>query len=253
MKSSILICLVFMTVVSVTAQELKENDIDSKTDDVRCIEKNYRHKTARELQQMNPEELIDEDARHWNYHVGLMDKYGMFVLDSYKERVGTKILPVLTKLAGDFASRPRSVCQEVRFFTAFGIAADVDDQIVRIRASDDGKAAILAAAQAVQRMKDFGLADHDAHPYNRYPFGLYLLDFVRQANDHDKLLRELLSDEFKVQLSDKEFFEFVEHLTLRYPTYPSWTPRVNSSRDLQKNKKRYYDAYQEFKNKTGAK
>lgn len=247
MKASILFYILFTSIVSVNAQELGPKNINTSTDDVRCVETGYRHKSLRKLQQMSPEELIDENARHWNYHVGRMDKYGMFTLNSYNEKIGVKIIPVLTKLAGDFASRPFSKCREEMFFTAFGIAADVDDQIVRIRTRDDGKAAILAAEQAVQRMKDSGLADHNTNPYNRYPFGMYLLDLVRGANDHDESMRELLTSEFSVQLSDQDFLRFVEYLTSTYPTYPSWTPRVNISRDLRKNKKKYYDAYQEFK------
>lgn len=245
-RFSVLFCLLFLPLVPVGAQELGPNDIDPKTEDTRCVEKNYRHKTARELERMTPEQLIDESKRHWNYHVGLMDKYGMFTLHSYTEKIGIAIIPVLTKLAGNFASRPLSRCQEQRFFTAFAIAADVDDQIVRLRTRKDGQAAISAAAEAVQRMKDAGLADHNAHPYNKYPFGMYLLDLVRGINEYDKLMRELLEEEFGLQLSDEEFVNFVKFLTSTYPTYPSWTARVNMSRDLRKNKKRYHDAYLQF-------
>ncbi|MEO7673136.1 MAG: hypothetical protein ABIU09_03540 [Pyrinomonadaceae bacterium] len=193
---------------------------------------------------MAPEHLIDESERHWNYHVRLMDKYGMFTLSSYRDRIGIAIVPVLTKLAGNFASRPQSTCQQQRFFTAFAIAADVDDQKVRLSTRKDGQAAISAAADAIRRMEDAGLADH---PYSKYPFGMYLLDLVRGINDHDGLMRELLKAEFGVQMSDGEFVNFVKFLTSTYPTYPSWTPRVNMGRDLRPNKKKYYDAYLQFK------
>ena len=200
---------------------------------------------------MTAEQLIDESERHWNYHVGLMDKYGMFTLDSYTEKIGIEIIPVLIKLAGNFASRPLSRCQQERFFTAFAIAADVDDQKVRLRTAKDGQSAISAAADAIQKMKDAGLADHKAYPLNKYAFGLHLLDSVRGVNDHDGLIRKLLNEEFGVQLSDEEFTNFVQFLTSTYATYPSWTPRVRMSRDLRPNKKRYYDAYQQFRKTVG--
>jgi hypothetical protein len=244
---SVLFCLLFLTLVPVGAQELGPSDIDPKTEDTRCVEKNYRHKTARELARMTAEQLIDESERHWNYHVARMDKYGMFTLHSYTEKIGTEIIPVLSKLADNFASRPLSRCQQERFFTAFAIAADVDDQKVRLRTAKDGESAISAAADAIQKMKDAGLADHDAHPLNKYAFGLHLLDSVRGVNSHDGLIRKLLNAEFGVQLSDGEFVNFVQFLTSTYATYPSWTPRVKMSRDLRLNKKRYYDAYQQFK------
>ena len=245
-RFSVLFWLLILPLVSVGAQVLGPSDIDPNTEDTRCVEKNYRHKTARELNRMTPEELIDEDTRHWNYHVSLMDKYGMFTLNSYQEgkRIGVAIIPILTKLAMEFGSRPRSKCQEARFFTAFAIAADVDDQIVRLRTRKDGQAAISATADAIQRMEDTGLAA--VHP-NKYPFGLYVLDLVRGINDHDGLMRELLKVEFGLQLSDEEFANFVKFLTSTYPTYPSWTPRVNMSRDLRPNKKKYHDAYLQFK------
>ena len=250
-RSSLLFCLLFLTLAPVGAQELGPNDIDPKTEDTRCVEKNYRHKTARELARMTAEQLIDESERHWNYHVGLMDKYGMFTLDSYTERIGIEIIPVLIKLAGNFASRPLSRCQQERFFTAFAIAADVDDQKVRLRTAKDGQSAISAAADAIQKMKDAGLADHNAYPLNKYAFGLHLLDSVRGVNDHDGLIRKLLNEEFGVQLSDEEFTNFVQFLTSTDATYPSWTPRVKMSRDLRPNKKRYYDAYQQFRKTVG--
>lgn len=249
---SVLFCLLFLPLVSVRAQVLGPNDIDPNTEDTRCVEKNYRHKTADELKRMTPEHLIDESERHWNYHVRLMDKYGMFTLHSYTNRIGIAIIPVLTKLAGNFASRPRSKCQEQRFFTAFAIAAGVDDQIVRLSTTKDGQSTISAAADAIQRMKDAGLADHNAHPYNKYPFGMYLLDLVRGINEHDKLMRELLEEEFGLQLSDEVFVNFVKFLTSTYPTYPSWTPRINMSRDLRPNKKKYHDAYLQFKKTTSS-
>jgi hypothetical protein len=247
MRFFVLFCLSFLPLVSVDAQELGPRDIDPKTEDIRCVEKNYRHKTVRELEQMSPEELIDESERHWNYHVGLMDKYGMFTLHSYTEKIGIEIIPVLTKLAGNFASRPQSKCQENRFFTAFAIAADVDNQIVRLRTIKEGQAAISKAAQAIQQMKNAGLADHVAKPYNKHPFGLYLLDKVRGINEHDELMREMLASEYGVRLLNNEFVSFVEFLTSIHPTYPSWTPRVNMSRDLRKNKKKYHEAYLRFK------
>lgn len=246
-RFSVPFCLLFLTLVPVGAQELGPNDIDPKTEDTRCIEKNYRHKTARELARMTAEQLIDESVRHWNYHVALMDKYGMFTLDSYTEKIGTEIIPLLSKLAGNFASRPLSRCQQERFFTAFAIAVDVDDQKIRLRTAKGGESAISAAADAIQKMKDAGLADHNAHPLNKYAFGLHLLDSVRGVNEHDKLIRKLLNAEFGLQLSDEEFVNFVQFLTSTYATYPSWTPRVKMSRDLRPSKKRYYDAYQQFK------
>jgi len=236
-----------MPLAHVGAQQLGPGDVDPNTEDTRCVEKNYRHKTGRELSRMTPEQLIDEKEKEWNYHVALMDRYGMFTLSSYTGKIGVEILPVLIKLAGNFASRPRSRCQQERFFTAFAIAADVDDQVVRLRTRKDGLDAIEAAANAIEQMRLAGLADHNAHPYNKYPFGLLLLDQVRGANGHDDLMRELLEKEFGLRLSDEEFASFVNFLTTTNPTYPSWTPHVDGSRNLRPNKKKYHDAYLRFK------
>ena len=229
------------------AQELGPKDIDLNTEDVRCVEKNYTHKSASELRGMTPEQLIDEKSRHWNYHVSLMDRYGMFTLPEYTGKIGTAIIPVLTKLSNEFKSRPFSKCQESRFFTAFAIASDVDDQVIRLRTVKDGRAAILAAEAAIERMKYSGLANHDTHPYNKYPFGLRLLNQVTGYNQHDELMREILQKQYGIKLTDEEFISFVRFLTSTVATYPGWTPRINNGRDLRANKKKYHDAYLKFK------
>lgn len=233
-----------MILVPLAAQELSPSDVAPNTEDVRCVEKGYRHKTSSELKRMTPEQLIDERTKEWNYHVALMDEYGMFTLGSYMEDVGIKIVPVLTKLAKEFASRPRSMCQHQRFFSALATASDVDNTVVRLRSSQEGIDAISAATTAVLRMKDSGLADQ---PYSKYPFGTYLLEGLLSTNEHDGQIRELFLKEYRLKLSDTEFVSFVKFLVSTYPNYPSWTPRIDSSRNLLPNKKRYYNAYLLFK------
>jgi hypothetical protein len=238
---------------SVYSQELDPDDVDATTDDVRCVEDHYRHKTVAELELMTAQQLIDESERHWNYHVGLMDQYGLFTLHSYTDKIGTAIIPVLKDLATKFRERPRSKCNEQRFFTALAIASDVDDQIVRLGTTKEGVAAILMADGALEQMKNSGLADPPLdpqtkypRPYSKYPFGLLLLSKMRGINDHDVLMRELLSSEFNVKLSDGEFVRLVDFVTSTTPTYPGWTPRINMARDLRKNKEKYYAAYVRF-------
>ncbi len=244
----VIFCLSFLPLVAACAQELRPNEISAGSEDNRCFEKNYRHKTARQLARMTPEQLIDESTKEWNYHVSLMDKYGMFTIHTYTGKIGIAIAPVLTKLAESFGLRPNSRCQQERFFTALAIAADVDNQIVRLRNTMDGKAAISAAVGAIQRMKNAGLANPDTNPYNKYEFGRTLLTTLNGINEHDELIRNLLVSEFQLHLSDQEFLSFVEYLTSTYPIYPSWT-RVgkNGARDLQENKNKYHNAYLEFK------
>ncbi len=238
------IASIFLLQIPADAQAILANGIGPKIADSRCMEKDYRHKTASQLERMSAEELIDESERHWNYHGSLMDDYGMFILDSYKEKIGIKIIPVLAELAANFESQPHSNCQQQRFFTAFAIAADVDDQVVRLRSREDGRTAIAAVVAALRQMAEAGLAKQ---PYSKYPFGLYLLESVLKTNDHDGLMRELLSDEYGVKLTDDEFIDFVMFLTKTYPSYPSWTPRIKSGRDLRGSKKKYHTAFLEYK------
>lgn len=246
-RSIISCCIAFLALTAANAQKLRPDDIDPRTEDVRCVEKNYHHKTAAELSRMTPERLIDESEKEWNYHVALMDTYGMFTLGTYTSKIGTAIIPVLVKLAGEFESRPFSICQQQRFFTALAIASDVDDQVVRLRTRKDGQAAISASADAIRKMKEAGLANNSTNPYNKYAFGEYMLAKLRWINSHDESMRELLKEEFGVEMSNQEFAGFVSFLTSTYPTYPAWTPRVNESRNLKLNKKKYHDAYLRFK------
>jgi len=245
MRTLVILGLLCFSLVPGCAQELGPKDIDPKTEDLRCVEKNYRHKTARELAKMTAEQLIDEKEKDRNYHGSMLDEYGMFTLARYTDKIGIEIVPVLIKISYEFKSRPFSKCQESRFFSAFAIAGDVDDQVVRLRTVKDGRTAILAAEAALERMKLAGLADQNT--YNMYPFGLSLLNWVTGINQHDEMMREVLKSEYKIQLTEDEFINFVKFLTSTYATYPSWTPRINSGRDLQANKKKYHEAYLKFK------
>jgi hypothetical protein len=246
-RISVFLYLLFLPLVSLRAQEIRPADITPNTDDTRCVESKYRHKTAGELRRMTPEQLIDETAKEWNYHVSLMDRYGMFTLASYTDKIGVEIIPVLNKLAKEFASRPLSACQQERFFTAFAIASDVDEQTVRLRSIKEGRDAITAADEAINKMKEADLGNDATHPYNKSHFGEYLLDSLRGTTQFDDDIRELLVSEFHLELSDQQFAAFINFLTSKHPNYPSWTPRIEMARDLRPNKKRYHDAYLEFK------
>jgi hypothetical protein len=237
----------FLLFASVDAQDLGLNDISPNSEDTRCVEENYRHKTVEELERMTPEQLINESTKEWDYHASLMDKYGMFTINSYTDKIGVEIIPVLTKVAKSFASRPLSECQQDRFFTAFATASDVDQQIVRLRSIKEGRVAIAAAAEALERMRDAGLGNDSTHPYNKSHFGEYILDSVRGTTDFDDQIRKLLASQFRIRLSDQQFVKFVNFLTSTYPTYPSLTPSVNMGRDLRPHKKRYYEAYLKYK------
>jgi len=250
MRTFVILGLLYFSLVPVRAQGFGPKDIDPKTEDIRCVEKNYRHKTARELAKMTAEQLIDEKERDRNYHGSMLDKYGMFTLARYTDKIGIEIVPVLIKISNEFKSRPFSKCQESRFFSAFAIAGDVDDQVVRLRTVKDGRTAILAAEAALERMKLAGLADQNT--YSIYPFGLTLLNWVTGFNQHDESMREMLSAEYAIKLTDEEFIKFVKFLISTDPTYPSWTPRINSARDFRANKKKYYDAFLHFKQSGGA-
>jgi hypothetical protein len=173
----------------------------------------------------------------------------MFTIPLYTDpkRIGAAIVPVLAKVTREFASHPRSKCQEVRFFTALAMASDYDEQVVRLRSTEGGRVAISSALTALKAMVDAGLADDEKHPYNKAHFGLYLLESLRGINQEDQAIREVLASDYRVQLSDRDLAEFVDFLTTTYPTYPSWTPRVNMGRDLRPSKKKYYDAYLEFR------
>jgi hypothetical protein len=152
------------------------------------------------------------------------------------------------KLADSYGAKPASKCREDRFFTAFAIAADVDDQIVRLSSIPGGQEVITHAAIAIKKMKDAGLADHTTHPYNWYPFGLNLIGQLTGINGHDEQIRELLNLEFSIKFEDKEFLRFVKYLTAVDPTYPGWSKREKlGSRDFSVSKKKFREAYVKFK------
>lgn len=211
-------------------------------------EKNYKHKSEAEIARMTPEQRIDEEMlEHDNHFLDHADKQSELII-RYRRLDGLKGLPYLIQLMDGY--QPKRV-RDTRFFQALMIADEIDDRVVRLRASPEGREAIKAIERLAVRIKAAGKSDSQVE---------MTLRFVKGANFADEAIRDTLWVLHRIKMSDDELLQFSNYLVKRDPTYPSWSDSDFIKDDSRKNEagnpfqvyimkdpKRFYLAYLDFK------
>ncbi len=218
--------------------------------------KNYKHKSESEIERMTPEERIDEqileDDNHplWNSS----DDKQSEMIAKYRRLDGAKGLAHLAKLIDSFhPKRQRSD----RSHAAMMMASEIDERVVRLRASSDGREVIKAIERLAARMKD---------PDSKFESQAEMtLKLVSGTNMTDEAIQNSLWLQHRIKLSDQEMLRFTNFLIARDPTYPSWSEQrferisdanARTVNDLgvavtqifvMKNPERFYQAYLTFK------
>jgi len=219
-------------------------------------QRNYKHKSESEIAAMTPEQRIDEqileDDNHplWNS----TDDKQSEMITKYRRLDGAKGLSHLAKLINSFhPKRQRSD----RSHAAMMMASEIDDRVVRLRASADGREVIKSIERLAARMKD---------PESKFESQAEMtLRFVIGANMADEAIQDTLWVRHRIKMSDEELLGFTNFLIARDATYPSWSERkferISESNarvvnDLgvpvtqifvMKNPERFYQAYLTFK------
>jgi hypothetical protein len=137
------------------------------------------------------------------------------------------------------------------------MASQIDERVVRLRASAGGRDVIAAIERLAVRSKDPDSKFESLAEMN--------LKFVSGVNMTDDAIQNTLWLRHRIKMSDEEMLRFTNFLISRDPTYPSWGERefirisdanAREVNDLgrpvtqifvMKNPERFYQAYLTFK------
>jgi len=215
---------------------------------IREEEKNYKHRSEVEIANMTVEERIYEQIREHD-HISNSGDSHYSVIQKYLRQDGAKTFPYLIKLMDGYI--PRRL-RDSSSFVATQIAVDIDENVVRLRASDQGRQVIDAMKRLNARMEaEAGTGS-----------GVELdLKRLTGTNFKDQAIADALWLRYRINMSETELLKFAEYLIKTAPDYPSWS-ETEWKMDLNRNKTsafkhtqgtvvkeplRYYQSYLAFK------
>lgn len=218
-------------------------------------QENYQHKSENEIAAMSPAERVDEYLKERYYHHPLDSltpgqDQGILIKD-YIRKDGIKVLPEIADVANRFHpengdSFDTDNKKAIDFQRVLFLAEDIDNAVIRIRASEEGHATIKMFEDVLSRMKTAGYAD-EKYKWNRlytaYSDKLRTMLGERRSFT-DAYIRDTLRLEHNIQMSDEEVVKFSNYLTSLDPTHPS---RCKLKLSICTNSKEYYEAYLKFK------
>ncbi len=216
----------------------------------------YKHKSEKEIANMSPEERVDELVKE-RYHHYPYDGINMVtngvdqstLINSYLRKDGVKVLPALIDIANGHDPDQPPDYETKRMYVAFLLANDIDNMVVRIRSTKEGRSLIKAFEHVFDRMRKAGY-DNEKHPLNRR-FQQYFLRKLetlkgKTTSPTDGIIHATLQKKHNIQISKEEGIRFSNFLTSLDPNYPSWC-KIKFPPLLCIDSKEYYDAYKTFK------
>jgi len=223
------------------------------------------HKSKAEIARMSSEQRVEEHCREYVRH-GLVDlEYGD-LLESYLYHDRLSAIPCLANIIKQYnPSRPEARGKELgqRAYACTTLLQRIDANVVRLRASDEGRKAIEAMRELLDRMR---AAHFDtSESYDQRITCEILVDGLRKIevlNGCDEAIRNSLRLRYDISLSDKELLDLTDHMISQDPYYPSWSER-EEYKDLtrrneagnplwyvvMKKPEPYYTAYLQYKAK----
>ena len=226
-----------------------------------------RHKSEAEIVSMTTDQRVQEYCDEYYHHSFWHFDY-MALLKKYIHQDGAKILPAVTQIINEFdptTSKGKTRERDARSYAAEGLLSHVDENIIRLRGSPEGRIAIEAMSRSVQRMlaAHFDTADVNKHEYSdryRYEADRDEVEMMRGLNFYDRAIQDTLRIQYKIKVSDREMLDFVNYLIAQEPGYPSWSTSENykdlSDRNEAGNPRQYqvlknseplYKAYEKYK------
>ena len=194
-----------------------------------CTQKEEEHKSHIEIARMSPAQHVQEYVREFARH-GLLDRDYIRVLDDSIMADGRRAVPALVQVINEFdprSSRTSGRNREDAANAAGILLGSLDTGYFRLRSYEEGKIAIDAVRQLLDRMRaaHFETAGDEGERSKRlrYDITLELLGSLEGINNYDKAIRDTLALRDRIQLSDKELLEFCNYLISEDPNYPTWS------------------------------
>ena len=227
-----------------------------------------QHKSEEEIARMTPEQLVEEYCREDSRHrYDVLDRYRDLLKD-YISRDAVKAMYPSARIIDQYDPTTReggSKARGDRADAVWNLLASLDANVIRLRASDDGRRAIASIGRLVDRMEasHFNAADdYDYRRQGRYEILKIDLQEIKGINQCDEAIRHTLKLRYKIALSDHSLLQFVTYLIAKDPRYPGWSKR-EEYKDLtqhneagypiwyliMKNPEPFYEAYLEYQAK----
>lgn len=225
----------------------------------------YQHKSEAEIAAMTPAQRVDEYADEQAYHkYDVLDEHSELI-EKYIRLDGVKAFPRIAEIIDEYdptRSSGKSGRKGECFDGAWMILSNLDNFVVRVRASEDGRRALNALERAIERMRTAGYGQPDQHGWEKHGRIESAIADLRDAkgiNSRDESIRETFRLEYKIILSNVELFKLSNFLTTKYSDYPGWSKTIYF-RDFTRfnyagnplwvytlrEPKRFYEAYLEF-------
>lgn len=225
----------------------------------------YKHKSEAELMQMTPAQRVDEYANEQAYHkYDVLDEHSELI-EKYIWRDGLKALPRIVEIIDEYDLTRTSGRQKrkgERFDGVWMLLTDLDNHIIRLRASEEGKRAMDALERAIARMQQAGYGQpyqSGWEKHGRIEFTKSVLKNIKGIGTTDEAIQQTFEFEYKINLSEAKLIELSNFLAANYSDYPGWSKIVNfrdysrfnyagnpSGGHTLRNPKRFYEAYLEF-------
>jgi len=214
---------------------------------------------------MTTEQRVEEYSREYARH-GLTDSDYGILIERYLYQDGLKTVTYLAVIIDGYDPTHRDGTSKERAARAYAgttFLPQMDANVVRLRASEEGRKAIEAMRALLERMRT-AYFDSGENYDQRNTYEI-LADGVKEVegiNYCDESIRSTLKLRYKISLSDKELSDFTNYLILQDPYYPSWSEREEYKDMTQRNEagnpiwyvvmkkpERFYNAYLQYKGK----
>jgi hypothetical protein len=220
---------------------------------VNCKQAKFSHKSESVLSAMNALQLINEEVDEQIYHqTDLADDYSKLV-GRYIRKQRDQILPVLIRYIDEYDPNRADDCDDpagARFSVASAELSDFDNNVARLRAGIEGRAAIESLERAVAKMKVAGFARINHEQNSRFSIASLNVEMMKGTNITDEMIRATLQARYKIQMTETEYLEFSNFLVSLDPTYPTWSEVGDyGPPQLVKDSQRYHEAYLKFRAK----
>jgi len=212
-----------------------------------CGDRYFKHKSEAEIAAMSPEEKMDQMVLEQMFHVPALDDDNYNLLHLYIIDDGIKILPKAIEYMNEYDPSVQE-CKErsaARLLTTAMYIDIVDSAKFRIRAVENGRVAINALEQAIERRRK-SRSDAGKHDSRENLFSTFL-EGLKGLTIKDDLIKESLEKQYNIKMSEAELMEFTNFLISLDPAYPSWTKVLGWAEMTKAESDLYYRAYQKFK------
>jgi hypothetical protein len=231
----------------------------------------YTHKSESELARMTPAQRVDQFAEEQANHKYNMGDEQELLIRNYLQHDGLAGLPQMISIINEYDPPHSEGMRDyagLRFDAMWILMEYLDDNVVRLRGSEEGRRAMDALARAIGRMRAAGYGQPKQDDWPRHGrFNLAVM-YLKEAKGLSMITDPAISDtlrlEYKIELTKGELVAFVNFLVKHYPQYPSWSEtneikdntRLNEAGNpaqihVFKNPERFHEAYLEFKKSKG--